>query len=275
MKKSIILILTFFLQNLYSQNYRAIYKLDYKRDSLSSDFINMDMILEIQKDYTKFYFQKLLKIDSIIKARNKRMTFSIPLQQIVKRKAHTFENENFVNVEDKYYTFSSSDEMKWKISDSLKNYNTYKLQKAETFWAGRKWTAWFCQEIPISEGPYKFRGLPGLIIELKDSKNNFNYSLISIKKMDIDYDTKNVVETNLGDAPIKINLMQYQKLLLNTYNNPFSQFENMKNTDWSFLINGKEITTMEGLKEIIKDNQSDIRKHYNPIELDKAIKYPK
>lgn len=80
MKKSIILILTFFLQKLYSQNYRAIYKLDYKRDSLSSDFINMDMILEIQKDYTKFYFQKLLKIDSIIKARNKRMTFSIPLQ---------------------------------------------------------------------------------------------------------------------------------------------------------------------------------------------------
>jgi len=165
--------------------------------------------------------------------------------------------------------------MKWKISDSIKNYNTYKVQKAETNWGGRKWIAWFSTEIPIAEGPYKFSGLPGLIMQLLDTKNNFSYNLVFFKKMDSEFDTHNVVETNLGDPPIKITLMQYQKLLLNTYNNPFSQFENMKNTDWSFLINGKEITTMEGLKEITKDNQLDIRKRYNPIELDKAVKYPK
>jgi GLPGLI family protein len=229
--------------------------------------------LDIQKNYTKFYFQKLLKFDSLTKI-NKLVTFSFPLQQITKRKINDYENENFVYLEDKYYSFSSLDEMKWEISNSVKNFNTYKLQKAETKWGGRNWIAWFCSEIPIPEGPYKFRGLPGLIMELKDTKNNFIYSLISLKKVDYEYNTDNIVESNLGDAPIKIKLEQYQNLLLNEYNNPFSEFENMKGKDWQLTIFDKKITSLEGLREIKSQYQKDIKKNYNPLELDKAVKYP-
>lgn len=274
MKKSIILLFIFLINHFYSQNYRAVYKFDYRRDSIHPNYTNMDMVLDMQKNSTKFYFQKQLKFDSLIKI-NKRVTFSISLQQIIKRNSGSFTNENFVNVDDKYYTFSSYDEMKWKISDSIKNYNIYKLQKAETDWGGRKWIAWFCSEIPIAEGPYKFRGLPGLIMQLLDTKNNFSYKLISFKKLDSEFDTHNVVETNLGDAAIKINLAKYQKLLLNVYGNPFSEFENMKNQDWQLEIYDKKIKTIEGLYEIKSQYQLDIKKYYNPIELDKAVEYPK
>ena len=272
--KKIIVFFVFLIQAfLYSQSYRAIYKFNYKRDSTNQNYTTMNMILDLQKRQTKFYFEKQLKFDSLIKI-NKRVTFSIPLQQIIKRSQGSFTNENFLNVDDKYYTFSSSDQMSWKILDSTKNYKNYKVQKAHTYWGGRSWTAWFSSDIPIPEGPYKFRGLPGLIIQLSDTKNNFNYTLISFKKMDVEFDTHNVVETNLGDTAIKITLAKYQKLLSDVYNNPFSEFENMKDQDWQLNIYDRKIKTIEGLNEIKSQYQSDIKKYYNPIELDKAVKYP-
>ena len=75
-----------------------------------------------------------------------------------------------------YYVFESRDEMKWKIEKETKNLENYKLQRATTNFGGREWIAWFSSDIPISEGPYKFRGLPGLILFLEDSKQNFVFS---------------------------------------------------------------------------------------------------
>ncbi len=51
-----------------------------------------------------------------------------------------------------------------------KKVQNYTLQKATTGFGGRNWTAWFCKDIPFNEGPFKFRGLPGLIFEIQDDK---------------------------------------------------------------------------------------------------------
>ena len=48
----------------------------------------------------------------------------------------------------------------------------------------RKWIAWFTPEIPISDGPYKFCGLPGLILKINDSTNSWNFDVTSIHKID-------------------------------------------------------------------------------------------
>lgn len=268
------LLFLLFFQSIFAQNYRIIYQFDYKRDSTSTVLSHQNMVLEIRNHSTKFYYYHLLKLDSISKY--KKIRFSFPLQQIVIRNSNSYDNENFVSIQDKYFKFSTSDRMEWKIkSDSIKVYLQYKLQKAETEWGGRKWIAWFCTEIPIDEGPYKFRGLPGLIIELYDTQQNFKYTLLSIEKKENEYDTHNIVETNLGIKPININLKQYQKLLLNEYNNPFAEYENMKGTNWGLTIFGKYINTMEGLQSIRREYQSDIRNNYNPVELNRAVKYYK
>lgn len=47
----------------------------------------------------------------------------------------------------------------------------------------RTWTAWFTQEIPIEEGPYKFRGLPGLIIKMNDSSETWVFELLGINSI--------------------------------------------------------------------------------------------
>ena len=51
------------------------------------------------------------------------------------------------------------------------------LQKATTDWGVRHWIAWFTTSFPFPEGPHKFHGLPGLIIELSDDKNNYHFEL--------------------------------------------------------------------------------------------------
>ncbi len=63
-----------------------------------------------------------------------------------------------------YYT-EPFDELSWTIGDSTKNVLGYECIIAETDYHGRHWTAWFTPEIPIQDGPWKFRGLPGLILE--------------------------------------------------------------------------------------------------------------
>lgn len=245
----------FLFQYAYSQNYRVIYDFNYKLDSLKQDHDNLEMVLDVQKDYTKFYYKKLIRIDSLVRS-GSIISYTFPVQQIIKRKTSSFKNENFVNVEDKYYNYPSTDDMKWIILPQTKFFDTYKLQKAETIWGGRKWTAWFSLEIPVSEGPYKFRGLPGLIFEVKDSKDNFNYKLVSISKILSEYDTSNIVESNLGKNPISITLKQYQKLLMDNYNNPFSEYDTMKEGTWGLTIFDRHISNLEELKSIKKKNTS-------------------
>lgn len=44
-----------------------------------------------------------------------------------------------------------------------------------------EWTAWFTTELPISDGPYKFHGLPGLILKIYDKTNTYSFDIISRK----------------------------------------------------------------------------------------------
>jgi len=67
-----------------------------------------------------------------------------------------------------YYIYEDNTNIKWKLLDEFKNISGYKCQKAATKFRGRNYEAWFTSEIPLSFGPWKFNGLPGLILEVYD-----------------------------------------------------------------------------------------------------------
>jgi len=71
--------------------------------------------------------------------------------------------------------------IKWKILSDTKQIGNYKCQKAIGRFRGRKYTVWFSSDVPLTLGPWKLGGLPGLIFEASDSTANVSFNLVSIK----------------------------------------------------------------------------------------------
>lgn len=110
---------------------------------------------------------------------------SINVRDVIVKKYPDFKISIMTEEFSTSYKFIISDErsLNWVLFPEKKVIGNYQCQKAELNFAGRKWTAWFTDEIPYYDGPYKFRDLPGLIVEIKDVSNSHSFQLQSTKKI--------------------------------------------------------------------------------------------
>lgn len=146
-----------------------------------------------------------------------------------------------------FYKDDYPPKISWNLTDEKKKIHSYTCQKAIGKFRGRLYEAWFTPEIPFKEGPYKFGELPGLILEINDTENNFVYTCISIIR------PKQVV-------PIKFFKWRYQEIdrkkllgmLKRAHNNPAQYLK----------LNGIELLMYE------KGKAKSISFPYNPIELE-------
>lgn len=179
---------------------------------------------------------------------------------------------------DELYAYESYDPIEWKLTSETKIINdNYLVQKATTYFGGRFWTAWFYKDIAINEGPYKFRGLPGLIFQIYDSKGQFIYNLIQIKKMDGIFDTSGFIENYGGHKPLEISFKRFQKKKIEHFNDPLKDFRlNFdENPETNYFYGGTKISSKDQLKGYERKEQEIIIKENNPIEIDKVIHYIK
>ncbi|GAA4162751.1 hypothetical protein GCM10022217_30740 [Chryseobacterium ginsenosidimutans] len=77
--------------------------------------------------------------------------------------------------------------LKWVLYAETKMINGVKCQMAATNKYGRRWIAYFSKDYPQSLGPYKFTGLPGLIFELYDTRDDYHFTLTKIERFTDDF----------------------------------------------------------------------------------------
>src|SRR6478735_8286172 len=71
--------------------------------------------------------------------------------------------------------------IEWNITQETKEIKGLQCQKATCDFKGRSYEAWFCSQLPYSNGPWKLGGLPGLIIEAYDAKKEVVFSFVSFE----------------------------------------------------------------------------------------------
>lgn len=90
--------------------------------------------------------------------------------------------ESVITFMNKYFIYEEEmPKFKWDLVAGDTLILGYKCKKATCTHRGRTWNAWYTFSIPISEGPWKLQGLPGMILYAIDSKNQFSFECIGIK----------------------------------------------------------------------------------------------
>ena len=80
------------------------------------------------------------------------------------------------------YKYSQSlPKIEWKLENEEKKIKGIRCLKATCRFGGRDWTAWYAPEYAMPYGPYLFNGLPGLIMQVVDTKKNFAFKFKGIE----------------------------------------------------------------------------------------------
>ncbi|MGL4632712.1 MAG: GLPGLI family protein [Leadbetterella sp.] len=89
----------------------------------------------------------------------------------------------------------------WKLLGETKKIGSFTCKKAKGKISGREYEVWYTPQIPVSTGPWKFYGLPGLILEAKEIGGTIGFEFVSLTINDKNF-----------EKPIRPELRKDQKL---------------------------------------------------------------
>lgn len=165
---------------------------------------------------------------------------------------NTYRFNNVLGVQQ--YVFSDNlPELQWKLEDSKKELLGYSCQKATTHFAGRDYIAWFTSAIPIPDGPYKFSGLPGLILEVSDVTGDYKFISVGLENV-----SKTITEQSLSNITKELKSSKDYKTVYKKFKNnpaPFFEPDNMK-------------LPPEMIEKAAKNAIEMLKLQNNPLELD-------
>lgn len=159
--------------------------------SLEENFINENMLLQIGADgLSKFSSYKNLTIDSIIMRSSSEQLLKAAQDGRLKNGEFMTIYKNYPEgklthtekiCQDWFRYEEDMPAMDWELTDSVINILGYECQGAKCNFRGREWYAFYAEDIPLSEGPWKLQGLPGLIMKAADATGHYSFECIGIK----------------------------------------------------------------------------------------------
>lgn len=157
-------------------------------------------------------------------------------------------------------------DFKWQIETETRTIGNFACQKAVGNYAGRQWIAWFASDLPFQFGPWKLGGLPGLILEARDAKNEIQFIFKELFK-----NTEQGYIESIPGKPVVISESSFEKSKRNFEKDPsgtvqaFLPIGSEPTPTFYTDASGKMLTGNEA-KAAIKKNAN--KKTNNPIELD-------
>ena len=205
----------FLAQLSMAQTSRFVYQVTMKSDSTDKANATIETArLDISPEKSLFYGEGRIKRDSVMQRMRETRNFDRNAMQNLRSSIdYIVEKDLIKNITyfktrlgRDQYTYEEDRKMDWKILPETVKIGEYEAQKAETTFAGRKWYAWFTQDIPFQDGPYKFKGLPGLIIKVEYANGDYSFDLQQSKKI-----TEFPNFDNRGGNPIKVKRADFEK----------------------------------------------------------------
>ena len=285
-KKIVTLILILTVNNIYSQNFnrgifdyvdlskysvidsaymKCTYKLTYVKDTLKQSEKSTDMqILLVGKTVSKYYSQYKLDYHYFVK---KMIEDNKDYPGITEKGAWSYElfknypagKVTVTDIESMLYSNFMYDEdmpvLNWKMENEQQTVLGYPCQKATTHFRGRDYTAWFAMSIPVMNGPWKFGGLPGLIMKLYDSKEQFLYECTGLENLK-------------QKEPIKFYKVDYTKTTRKELDKQYRRFHD-DYANYMTTVLGIQVAYLdEKTGKFYDATHSKNKIPYNPIELE-------
>ncbi|MFC6268672.1 GLPGLI family protein [Frigoriflavimonas asaccharolytica] len=283
--KTIISIFLLLGISISGQNYRFTYDFTFTRDSLQMDKTDSErMVLDITKKGSRFYSEDVAYSDSLMNAefqkqiRGNNMNINISgieqkgtVKLIVEKQYPKYETILINTLGGSIYEISDDRKMIWKIENETKKIGKFLAQKATTSMYGRKWIAWFSTELPFPDGPYKFHGLPGLIVKIESSNQSHVFELKGVKTLPKDYELKKQNSAFASSNNIAMDYKRYKKTFQNYLVNPVSSMRSMSSGGSVIKMtdeNGKEMDLNKIMREEEEAQKKANAKINNIIELE-------
>jgi len=279
MKKAFVICGTFLSLFLFSQNQKFSYEYTFVTDSTQMNHPKKELtILEVTPEGSLFYSREVYESDSIMKVNLERQLKATGSINIVSgMKKGTFrdiisknyqENQIYqqTNVGGEALKVLDQRPMEWTVLSDKNKIGEWEVQKAETEFAGRKWTAWFDPEIPIQDGPYKFRGLPGLIVKIEDATHSHIFELKGISSLENPYEENSAFQPKYTE----VSYPQYEKLYKAYRQDPVKRLRSMVSEGSIKSIRdaqGNPINPSKMLRDREKSAKENLKKENNLLEL--------
>lgn len=281
---SIVLIAVFAIANAQETANRFFYELTFKPKKDSVKIEKTMTVLDITKQKSIYRDYTTISQDSIIKVQIEAMQKS----GVYKDMSKSVKMPKFSEKIDKFYPdmkvlyiervangftpisigYSENLKFDWKILNEKEKIGTYDTQKATADFGGRKWTAWFTLDLPFQDGPYKFHGLPGLIVKIEDSEKNYSWILQGNKKVEnweeISYAEK---ISGMSSKVSEVSKEKFQKTFNDFKKDPLASARPyLKAEVMSQKMPGSELTIGEMVKNQEKMYKDFYNSNDNPIE---------
>lgn len=141
----------------------------------------------------------------------------------------------------------------WELTDSVAEVLGYECWSAQCTFRGREWTVFYTEDIPLTDGPWKLHGLPGLIMRASDAQGHYTFECIGIKSK--------------ADRPITIYKVPFNDVKRADYYdtkhryevNPYAYYE---------ATTGGHITVTDEAGNVMLDSYDPIELPFEYIELD-------